>query len=145
MSLIRVGVRLQQIGPPGKDLRNPDLECSVIDFNVFVFDALSWKISLQVQLQEETLEKDQAGLVNTVYFPLRLFSARTTNSSRAGEKPCNLEQQSLFCTDILVMSLLNNKRFVIEPEVFASSSFVKMAKLTFFSGWICNVMHKKTD
>lgn len=32
---------------------------------VCLCDALSWQISLQIQLQEETLEKDQAGLVNT--------------------------------------------------------------------------------
>jgi len=65
---------------------------------VILCDALHWQIFLQIQLQEETLEKDQAGLVNTRLtsaIPLHLFFARTTNSSIAGEKACYLEQQSL--------------------------------------------------
>lgn len=103
--------------------------------------ALHLQIFLQIQLQEETLEKDQAGLVNTSF-----TSASPSICSLPGppthpelERCHAIWNNSLFCTDVLVMSFLN-KRFAIEPELCVSFCFFEKAKCQsqrFSNCWFC--------
>lgn len=99
-----------------------------------------FSVKFQVQLQEETLEEDQAGPVNT-----RIPASLHPNICQevqllgptAGREPCYLEQQS-FCTDTLVMLMFDNKRSVIKLEVKPCGIFYFPTKYS----WVISIYRR---